>query len=119
MPRPPKCRWIGFRPNVSFFKPQGIPLRVLNQICLGYDELEAIRLSDWEGLSQEEAAQRMNVSRATFGRIVAQGRQKVADALVNGKAIRIEGGEVEMRPPMPPGGWSGRGPHRRGRGPWR
>lgn len=119
MPRPPKCRWIGFRPAVSFFKPQGIPLRMLNQVYLGYDELEAVRLSDWEGLSQEEAAQRMNVSRATFGRIVAQARKKVADALVQGKAIRIQGGQVELRPPGPPFGWRGGGHHGRGKGPWK
>ena len=118
MPRPKKCRWISSRPGVSFFKPQGVPLRMLNQVFLGIDELEAMRLADWEDLSQEEAAQRMNVSRATFGRIVAQGRKKVTDALVHGKAIRIEGGKVELRPPVPPFGWR-RGPHRHGKGPWR
>jgi len=91
---------------------------MLSQVYLTFDELEAIRLADWNGLSHEEAAQGMNVSRATFGRIVAQGRGKVADALIHGKAIRIEGGEVELRPPMPPFGW-GRGPHRHGRGPFR
>jgi predicted DNA-binding protein (UPF0251 family) len=118
MPRPKKCRWISDHPGVSFFKPQGTPLRMLDQIYLGVDELEAMRLADLEGLNQKEAAQQMNVSRATFGRIVAQGRKKVADALVHGNAIRIEGGEVELRPPMPPFGWH-RVPYRHGKGPWR
>lgn len=117
MPRPKKCRWISSHPGFSYFKPQGVPLRMLSQVCLEMDELEAIRLADLECLSQEEGAERMNVSRATFGRIVADGRKKVADALVHGKAIRIEGGEVQLRPPMPPFGW-GRGPHRHGRRGW-
>ena len=117
MPRPKKSRWIAHQPGVSFFKPQGIPLRMLEQVYLEVDELEAMRLADLQGLSQEEAAQQMNVSRATFGRIVAGGRKKIADALVHGKAIRIEGGQIEFRPPMPPGDWYPRG-RRRGRGPW-
>ena len=118
MPRPKKCRWISFHPGVSYFKPQGVPLRMLDQVCLTVDELEAIRLADMESLSQEEAAKQMNVSRATFGRIVAQGRKKAAEALVDGKAIRIEGGQVELRPPGP--AFHGpRGPHGRGRGRWR
>jgi predicted DNA-binding protein (UPF0251 family) len=118
MPRPKKLRWISCRPGISFFKPQGVPLRILDQVCIGVDELEAMRLADLESLSQEEAAQRMNVSRATFGRIVARGRNQVTDALVNGKAILIEGGEVTVRPTIPPFSWFG-GPHRRGKGPWR
>jgi len=118
MPRPKKSRWISCHPGVSFFKPQGIPLRMLNQVCLEMDELEAMRLADLESLSHEDAAQRMNVSRATFGRIVALGRKKVADALVHGKAIRIEGGEVELRPPPPPFGGP-HGPRGRRRGGWR
>jgi len=100
MPRPKKCRFIQSRPNISFFKPQGVPLRMLDSVSLGVDELEALRLADLECLSQEEAATQMNVSRATFGRIVSQGRQKTADALVHGKAIQIEGGKVEVRPPL-------------------
>jgi predicted DNA-binding protein (UPF0251 family) len=118
MPRPKKCRWISFHPGVSYFKPQGVPLMMLDQVYLAMDELEAMRLADIESLSQEEAAQRMNVSRATFGRIVAHGRKKVAEALVNGKAIRIEGGQVELRPSGPPF-YGPRGPHGRGKGPWR
>ena len=109
MPRPKKCRWINDHPGVTYFKPQGIPMRLLEQVELGVDEFESIRLSDFEGLSQEEAAPHMNVSRATFGRIVTQARNKIADAMVNGKAIRIEGGEVSIRPPGSPFGR--KGPH--------
>lgn len=115
MPRPKKSRWIACQPGVSFFKPQGVPMRMLEQVDLEMDELEAMRLADCEGLNQEEAAKRMNISRATFGRIVAQGRQKIADALVHGKAIRIQGGNVEFQPPEMPADWR-RGRHRHGKG---
>jgi len=118
MPRPKKSRWVSCQPGICFFKPQGVPLRMLDQICLGVDELEAMRLADLECLSQEEAAQRMNVSRATFGRIVAQARKKVADALAHGKAISIEGGEVEIRPSASSFNWRG-GSHGHGKGPLR
>jgi predicted DNA-binding protein (UPF0251 family) len=115
MPRPKKMRWITGPPGVTYFKPQGVPLRMLDQVCLEMDELEALRLSDFEGLSQEIGAERMNVSRATFGRIVARAHQKVADALIHGKSIQIEGGTVTMHPdPRFRGRWGG--PHRRGHG---
>ena len=113
MPRPKKLRWITGQPGVTYFKPQGVPLRFLSQVCLEVDELESLKLADLEGLSQKEAADQMNVSRATFGRIVMQARQKVADALVHGKAIRIEGGEVTLHPDFIPG--HGSGHHGRGR----
>ena len=96
MVRPKKNRTVAFDPDVSYFKPRGIPLRDLEEVCLTVDELEAIRLSDGMGLSQEEAGRRMEVSRATFGRIIQNARQLVADALVNGKAIRIEGGTYRI-----------------------
>ena len=103
MSRPKKLRWISGQPGITYFKPQGVPLRILSQVCLEVDELEALKLADLEGLSQKEAADQMNVSRATFGRIVAQARHKVADALVKGRAIRIEGGEVTLHPNFIPG----------------
>ena len=96
MVRPKKNRTVAFDPDVSYFKPRGIPLRNLEEVRLTVDELEAIRLSDGMGLSQEEAGKRMEVSRATFGRIIQNARQLVADALVNGKAIRIEGGSYRL-----------------------
>ena len=76
------------------FKPAGIPARDLEAIVLALDEMEAVRLADLEGLYQEEAAERMGVSRPTFGRIVESGRRKIADAIVRGKALVIEGGPV-------------------------
>ena len=118
MPRPHKSRWIQCQPGVTYYKPRGIPLRELDEVSIGVDEFEAMRLADLEGLSQEEAALRMNISRATFGRVVASGRKKIASALVTGKAIRIEGGNVEIVPPGPLFGHK-RGPHGRGKGPWK
>jgi predicted DNA-binding protein (UPF0251 family) len=96
MPRPKICRRVACRPLAPHFKPQGIPLHAMEIITLGLDELEALRLADFEGLSQEEAAQRMAVSRPTLGRIVESARRRVADALLHGKALRIEGGICEM-----------------------
>jgi len=81
---------------VTYFKPAGIPLRALEEVCLSIEEAEAIRLKELEGLEQEQGAERMNISRPTFQRILASGRQKMADALLNGKAIRIEGGNFKM-----------------------
>jgi predicted DNA-binding protein (UPF0251 family) len=78
------------------FKPAGIPASQLGEVVLEIDELEAIRLADLEGLYHEQAAAQMNVSRQTFGRIVAAARQKVARSLVLGDALRIEGGHIEI-----------------------
>jgi predicted DNA-binding protein (UPF0251 family) len=83
-------------PESNYFKPRGIPLSALEEVVLTVDEFEAIRLADLEGLYQEQAAGKMNVSRQTFGRIIEAAHKKVADALVQGKALKIEGGEFEM-----------------------
>ena len=98
MPRPPKCRRVAFLPNVKYFKPAGIPMRALDEIQLSIEEAEAIRLKDLEGLDQEKGAERMHISRPTFQRVLASARKKMADALFNAKAIRIEGGSFEMAP---------------------
>jgi predicted DNA-binding protein (UPF0251 family) len=90
MPRPKCCRRIGAEPGSTYFKPRGIPLTELGEVTLGADELEAVRLADLEGLYHEEAAARMGVSRQTFGRIIAAARAKVAEALVKGRALRID-----------------------------
>lgn len=90
MPRAKKCRRIGCQPGALFFKPKGIPLCSLEISPLSLDEFEAIRLADLEGLDQAEAALRMNVSRATFGRILERAHRAIAQALVNGQAIAIE-----------------------------
>ncbi len=96
MVRPQKDRFIAFKPNTSYFKPRGIPMLDLDEVRLTVDEREAIRLSDLLGLSHEEAGQSMGVSRATFGRIIQRARKAVADAIINGKAINIEGGNFKM-----------------------
>jgi len=82
---------------VNYFKPRGIPMTALERISLAVDELEALRLKDLEALEQEQAATNMNVSQPTFHRILESARDKVADALVNGKAIRIEGGDYVVK----------------------
>ena len=83
-------------PQSDYFKPRGIPLSMLEEVVLTVDELEAIRLADLEHLYQEQAADKMKVSRQTFGRIIESAHKKVAEALVQGKALKIEGGEFEM-----------------------
>lgn len=96
MPRPPKFRRVGFLPDVTYFKPAGIPLRTLQEVVLRVEELEAIRLKDLEDLEQEACAERMQVSRPTFQRILEAARRKVAEALIQGKAIRVEGGHFRV-----------------------
>jgi len=96
MSRPVKWRRVALIPQVSYFKPAGIPLRALEDVGLTVEEVEAIRLKDVEGLQQEECAQRMRISRPTFHRVLRSARRKVADALINGKAIRIEGGNFAL-----------------------
>ncbi len=96
MPRPKRCRCVAALPGSSLFKPAGIPACALREVILAVDELEALRLADYQALYQEQAADRMGVSRQTFGRIVETARKKVAQALVEGLALRIEGGEVKM-----------------------
>ena len=96
MARPRTCRCVGFLPNVVYFKPRGIPLVDLEEICLLVEELEAIRLKDAEGLEQEECGRLMKISQPTFHRVLESARRKIAEALIQGKAIRIEGGNFEM-----------------------
>ncbi|MBN1837010.1 MAG: DUF134 domain-containing protein, partial [Spirochaetales bacterium] len=92
MAKPKKDRRVESPPAVVYFKPQGIPMVQLSQVVLHVDEYEAIRLVDREKLDQEQAAERMEVSRATCARILESAHHKIAEALVQGKAIRIEGG---------------------------
>lgn len=87
--RPIKPRKICFNPDVTYFKPRGIPLKELEEIELNIDELEALRLCDLKRLEQIEAAEKMNVSRSTIQRIISSARKKIADAIINGKAIKI------------------------------
>jgi uncharacterized protein len=96
MPRPKCCRRVAGKPICKIFKPAGVPGSLLEEVILSIDEFEAIRLADLEGLYHEQAAERMSVSRQTFGRIVETARGKIARVLVEGLALRIEGGEIEM-----------------------
>lgn len=97
MPRPCCLRHIGFKPGAGFFRPMGIPACTLELVTLTLDEVEALRLADLKGLYQEEAAKEMGISRPTFSRIIEGARRKVADALINSKALRLEGGAVKMK----------------------
>lgn len=94
MSRPCLPRKITNLPSVTWFKPVGVPLRHLDEVVLTLDEVEAVRLADVRGLYQEEVAEQMQVSRPTVGRILTSARKKIAEALVLGKAIRFEGGQV-------------------------
>jgi len=98
LPRPRKCRRVAFSPDVRFFKPQGVPLSTLKGVVLPVEGLEALRLADAESFDHEAAALRMGISRPTFSRILAEARRLVARALVNGWAIRIEGGDYRIDP---------------------
>ena len=96
MPRPCCLRHIGFKPRAGLFKPAGVPACAVEEVTLTLDEVEALRLADLNGLYQEQAAEQMKISRPTFSRVVEEARRKVADALIHGKAIRLEGGAVRM-----------------------
>ena len=96
MVRPPKTRFVGMEPGYTVFKPAGIPIPQADPVELPLDAFEAIRLVDLEGLDQDEAAALMNISRPTLSRILERGRRAMADAVVNGKALVIEGGNVTM-----------------------
>jgi len=96
MGRPPLERFVAGLPRAVLFKPAGIGASDLEQIGLTVDEVEALRLVDLEGLSHEEAAARLGVSRQTVGRVLEAARRKIADALVNGKALVIGGGTYQI-----------------------
>ncbi len=89
MPRPRLCRCVKFCPRVRYFKPQGIPLRKLEEVELTLEELEALRLKNVKGLEQVEAAKKMETSQSTFQRILASAYKKITEALIEGKAIKI------------------------------
>jgi len=96
MSRPRLCRKVGLTPNVTYFKPAGIRLIDLDEVILTIDEYESIRLKDLKGLEQENCAKKMNISQPTFHRLLTSARKKIANSIVNGKAIRIEGGNFEL-----------------------
>ncbi len=92
MPRPPHQRNVSGPPPCGCFKPAGVPAAALDEVILTVDEYEALRLADYEGLYQADVAAAMGVSRPTVGRMLQEAHRKVAEALVYGKSIRIEGG---------------------------
>lgn len=97
--RPKKTRWVKCLPQERCFKPLCKPLNKLEGVYLTLDEFEAVRLADFEGLKQIDAASKMKISRPTFSRIVSSARSKIADGLVNIKAIKIEGGCCKIAKP--------------------
>jgi len=88
-------------PGVNYYKPAGVPLRFLDEVCLSIEELESVRLKDLEDLDQEQCARRMNISRPTFQRVLGSARKKIAEALLTGKAIKIGGGAYELESKQP------------------
>lgn len=97
MARPDKCRLVGQAPRARIFKPAGIPARKLESVEIGLDEFEAVRLADLQGLYFDAAGAQMGLSRATFGRLVARARHKIADAIVHGKMLTLRGGHIKMK----------------------
>jgi predicted DNA-binding protein (UPF0251 family) len=95
--RPKKYRCVRCRPDSMYFKPRAIPLTELEEVAVSIDELEALRLADYEGLYHENAAARMEISRQTFGRILSAARRKVAECLIKGKALKIEANGDQYR----------------------
>lgn len=94
--RPKKLRHIRFDPRVTYFKPRGVRMAQLSEVNLNREELEAIKLCDLEGLGQIESAKKLQISQSTFFRILRSARKKIAQALINGEAIRVKGGKFIM-----------------------
>ena len=116
MVRPIRTRRIFFQPDVTYFKPAGIPIINLKETILNFDELEAIRLIDSERMQQNKAGKNMKISQSTLSRLLKTGRKKLADAIINGQAIKIKGGNFKMAIPRRGLGFGrGRGLGGRGR----
>lgn len=90
MPGKRRCRRVAFQPRFTYFKPAGVRAMDLEEVELGMDEFEAIRLKDYLGLEQSEAAFEMGVSQPTFHRIIDAAHRKVAKALIDGLLLRVE-----------------------------
>lgn len=109
MPRPFIKRMVRFKPGVTYFKPAGVPVSNLKEVVLTFGEFEAIRLKDHENIDQVKAAKKMKISQPTFNRLLRSARKKIAEAFVNGFALRIQGGSYKMIQPTGPGMGRGRG----------
>ena len=108
MVRPKKKRFLRCSPGSYYFKPQGIPLRMLQEVVLQKDEFEAIKLHDCDNLNQIDAASKMNISQPTLSRLLKSARKKISDAIINGKAIKIQGGTYKMVQPRGRGRMKGK-----------
>ncbi len=97
MPRPQKMRSVLCPPQHAGFKPVGVPSRFLETVAVTLDEFEAIRLADFQGLDHEESARQMEISRSTFSRLVERARHKVAEFLIEGKRLQIDGGAIHFQ----------------------
>ncbi len=116
MVRPRRIRRISFQPDATYFKPAGIPIIHLKETVLSFDELEAIRLVDSEGMKQSKAGKKMKISQSTLSRLLKEGRKKLADAIIQSKAIKIKGGDFKMVQPTGRGLGLGRSRGAGGRG---
>ena len=96
MPRPRRCRRIRFQPGVTYFKPAGVRIVDLEEINLHFEEYEVVRLIDLENIDQEKASKMMKISQPTLSRLLKTARKKISDAIINGKAIKIEGGSYKL-----------------------
>ena len=96
MVRPKKYRYVGKEPIIDYFKPRGIPIKDLQEINLTKEEYESVRLKEIENYDQKKCAELMNVSQPTYSRILDSARKKIADAIINGKALKIEGGVFKL-----------------------
>ena len=109
MVRPRRTRRIFFQPEVTYFKPAGVPMIHLKETILSFDELEAMRFVDSEGMEQSNAGKKMKISQSTLSRLLRNGRKKLADAIINGQAIKIQGGNFKMVQPTGRGLGMGKG----------
>ena len=96
MPRPRRRCLIRRMPRANYFKPVGVRMRDLQEVVLSVEEFEAVRLKDFEGLDQVEAAEKMGISQSTFHRLLLLARRKMADSIISGKALKIEGGSFDI-----------------------
>jgi uncharacterized protein len=97
MPRPKNSRTVHEPPLFTEFKPAGVPGSSLQEVLLSLDEFEAVRLADYIGMSHEEAADEMGISRSTFSRLIEKARQKLAEFIFKGKMLTIDGGNIHFR----------------------
>ena len=93
---PYRKRRVHEPPIVKNFKPSGIPRKILQTVTVTVDEYEAIRLADYHGLEHLQAAEKMAISRPTFTRLIEKARHKIAEAIVDGKELVVEGGNIKF-----------------------